>query len=244
MCTQPQLAGWLLDGAAGGLPQRFLWCAVRGPHDPPDGIEFPGKFTIRIPFEATPQPSAFGDMGEPRVRWVMQGTPKIHDDIRDAARRAMLASDEEAKGLDGHSLLTRRKVSAALALMDGRNNDTDEDWELSALIMEMSNASREWVESEVREAAAKENEQKAKARGRGRYIENQTVAKLEVEAEETLEQRTIEFIQEAGEVSVRDIQRKLRARAEDIHALLTDLEKRGIIEMIQQARGSAMVKLV
>jgi hypothetical protein len=242
VCTQPELAGWLLDGAAGGLPQRFLWCSVRDPRIV-DDIEFPAKMPVRLPFEAKPAPDDGFGYGAPRARWVMQGTPRIASEIRQAAREAKMSGDDDVN-LDGHALLTRRKVSAALALLDGRNNDNDEDWELADMIMEMSDASREWVKERVAIAAARENEQKAKARGRGRHIENQTVAKLEVEAEETLEQRTIEFIQEAGEVSVRDIQRKLRARSEDVHALLVDLERRGIVEMTQQARGSAMVKLV
>lgn len=223
VCTQPELAGWLLEGAAGGLPQRFLWCSVRDPRIV-DDIEFPPAMPIRLPFEAKPAPSDGFTYGQPRHRWVMRGTPAITDDIRQAARDAKLSGDDDVS-LDGHELLTRRKVSAALALLDGRNNDNDEDWELARQIMEMSNASRDWVQSRVMIAIARENEQKAKARGKGRFIETETVAALEQRSEDDLVERIVEFVRSRGSTPLSGIKRgpgQRRNRIEEIVQEMVD----------------------
>lgn len=244
VCTQPELAGWLLEGAAGGLPQRFLWCAVRDPRIV-DGIEFPEPMTVRMPFESTPQPfDEFSEheYGQPRARWVMKGTETIWNEIRQAAREAKMSGDDDVS-LDGHSLLTRRKVSAALALLDGRNNDNDEDWELAALIMDMSNASREWVQGRVMAAAAKENEQKSKARAKGRHIENQTVADLEAKAEHTVEQKIVEFL-ETGDQAVREVGRKFGLKAEVRDELLESMMDRGVIEIGEEIYGKGRVRMM
>lgn len=226
VCTQPELAGWLLEGAAGGLPQRFLWCSVRDPRIV-DDVEFPEPMRIKLPFEAKPQPSDGFTFGLPRARWVMQGTDKISYEIREAAREAKMSGDDDVS-LDGHALLTRRKVSAALALLDGRNNDNDEDWELARQIMEMSNASREWVQGRVMIAAARENEQKSKTRAKGRHIENTTVAELEGRSEDEVREAVLEILRTEPGRTAREIRRLHRGATQvDLDSLLARMVEDG-----------------
>jgi hypothetical protein len=71
----------------------------------------------------------------------------VTDIIRDAhIARARGIGD----ALDGHALFTREKVAAALAVLDGRDAMTLEDWELSGVVMTMSNRTRADVESGLR----------------------------------------------------------------------------------------------
>ena len=57
-----------------------------------------------------------------------------------AARLEMLRGNGHA--LDGHALLTRLKVAAALALLDEHVEVTDEDWVLAGTVMEVSDHTR------------------------------------------------------------------------------------------------------
>jgi hypothetical protein len=54
------------------------------------------------------------------------------------ARRDNIRGKVEAR--DGHALLTRLKVAAALAILEGRHTVDDEDWHLSGIVMAVSDA--------------------------------------------------------------------------------------------------------
>jgi hypothetical protein len=232
MCMQPELAGWLLDGSSGGLPQRFLWASVRDPRIV-DDIPHPGKHKIYIPLEAQPDP--LNDL--PKDRYVMQGSPRIWDEIREARRQRKMLGDDDVS-MDGHSILTRRKVSAALAIMDGRIEDNDEDWDLAEMIIEMSDAARAWVLSRVQIAAARENENRSKARAKGRHVENATLAKLERETEEDVRDAIVKSLQAEPKTRRKLIMNCRPAqRWPDLEGLLEQMIAEGEIRGVEDGRS-------
>src|SRR4029077_11681260 len=106
--------------AAGGPPQRFGWlpavdraapdltppAPLPRHYDPPDFD--PGRIT---PFSQGLAPAG------------------ICENAREVGDHAALARLRgETAALDGHLLLTRLKVAAALALLDGRVDVDDDDW--------------------------------------------------------------------------------------------------------------------
>ena len=79
----------------------------------------------------------------------------------DRFRRGEGSTDET----DSHSLLTRAKVTCALAVLDGRTELNAEDWELAGMIMQQSNETRESVVKALKAAGAEELMKAGKAQG-------------------------------------------------------------------------------
>jgi hypothetical protein len=125
---QPARAGVLLDDADGGTPQRFIWIPVQDREAskvrPPEGR--PIEWSL---------PTLALDGGRAEVKVCAEAVDMIED-----AHLTRLRGDGEA--LDGHALLTRLKVAAALGILDGRIEVREDDWELSSAIMDMSDMTR------------------------------------------------------------------------------------------------------
>ncbi|MCZ4652700.1 bifunctional DNA primase/polymerase [Gordonia amicalis] len=141
--VQPQRAGALLDEAAGGTPQRFVWVRVTDPR------------ISRDRYDPTPITPLALPTGWPEGPWAMP----VPDVAVDAVLDAHVARQRgEGEALDGHSLLCREKVMAALCVIDGRMEPNEEDWQLSGVVMAHSDAVRAEVAAELatadREAAA------------------------------------------------------------------------------------------
>lgn len=124
--VQPLRAAALLDDADGGTPQRFLWMPVQD-RDAPD---------VRPP---TPQ----------ALLWQPPTWPhglaevKVCDTAVTTIEEAHLGRTRgDGDALDGHALLTRLKVAAALSIFDARTAVDDSDWELAGIVMEMSTLTR------------------------------------------------------------------------------------------------------
>ena len=150
-------AGWLIDDAGGGTPQRFMWFPATDPR------------VSRTNWTGNPLPR----LNLPH--WQQFQYPKILT-VPDAARDAVHEAHErrqrgEGDALDGHALFCRLKFAYALTVLDGRTDMTDEDWELSGIAAEISARTREWVRHSIARAESEANVRIGRARG-----EQQTVA--------------------------------------------------------------------
>lgn len=130
---QPGRAGCLLDDADGGTPQRFLWMPATDPRAPDTEPDAPKPIAWTPP----PLPGLVG-IGGAKI----SVCDLAQDTIKDA-RRARNRGDGDA--LDGHALLAQLKTAAALAILDGRYQVTDDDWGLAAVIARKSAATRAGV---------------------------------------------------------------------------------------------------
>ncbi|MFT4202173.1 bifunctional DNA primase/polymerase [Gordonia sp. (in: high G+C Gram-positive bacteria)] len=140
--VQPGRARALLDEADGGTPQRFVWLPTTDPRI--------GTITIEEP--------DFPPQLLPRENWgntvaTFHVPNQVSDIIRD---NAIARARGEGDALDGHALFTREKVAAALAVLEGRSDMTIEDWDLSGVVMEMSDRTRRQVEQDLAKAAEAE----------------------------------------------------------------------------------------
>ncbi|WOC12405.1 bifunctional DNA primase/polymerase [Gordonia sp. MP11Mi] len=145
--VQPERAGALLDDAAGGTPQRFVWVSVTDPRISRDRYD-------PTPIEPLELPTDW-----PEEPWTMRVPAVAVDAVLDAH---VARQRGEGDALDGHALFARLKVMAALAVIDGRMEPTEEDWDLAGVVMAHSDATRsavvERLKTADREAAAEKGE--------------------------------------------------------------------------------------
>lgn len=160
MCMQPELSAWLLDEKAGGLPQRFLFACVNDARVVK--ADDPGKWTVRLPFEATPDPVS----GVPRAHTVMGISDAVCAEIyaETVARKRASVRGEGTDAYDGHGTLMRLKVAGALALLDGRLAISDEDWRLAGELAAASKATIRWMQSIQADASTKKAEASRKVK--------------------------------------------------------------------------------
>lgn len=162
---QPELAGPLFDEAGAGTPQRILWASTTAPTPPPgERPDWPGTLPRpKVPAEEWASHEKTGP-----YTWHEVGLP-------DAIALEVAERDHErqlhgADALDEHQDLIQLKVSAALALLEGRLDLEADDWELAARIVATSKAVRAGLADHL-QAVAAEREQAAARRLARRQVE-------------------------------------------------------------------------
>lgn len=135
---QPGRAGVLLDDSEGGTPQRFVWLPATYPH----------------PDEKPPTPEPWKWRPPTFVRGAI---PVCDTAVREIDAAALARSRGEGDPLDGHRLLCREKVAAALGLLNGRAEISEDDWRLSDVVMTVSDHTRAQVVHELARQAAQRN---------------------------------------------------------------------------------------
>lgn len=160
--AQPGMCGPLLGNVSSGLPQRFLWMPTWNDDAPDTEPAMPDAWAWEAPY-----------VGSDGVRIELWDgiTSYVREQRRAVVRRAVTIDP-----LDSHAVLLRIRVATALALLDGRMDVTQDDWELSSLVMLISDRTRGDVQFELKEARRRENVVRGTALG-----EQQTAAATVVE---------------------------------------------------------------
>ena len=116
---QPELAGPILDDAAAGTPQRFVWFSAIDPDMPDEADDWPGAL---------------------RWRRLDAANLSIAEAIRDEVRadRVAVMRGAARDPLNAHRMLVRLKVAALLALLGCRTVVGAEDWRLAGIVMDTS----------------------------------------------------------------------------------------------------------
>lgn len=159
--AQPTRCEALFDEADAGTPQRFIWAPLIDPEAPDDLPQNPGVLTV-------PTSWANGGYG------TQMEVPQVLVDAVTSARRVALRTGD-TRGLDGHALLNRVKVSAAVALMEGRTEITEDDWRLAGRIQAVSDNTRTWVQNVISQQHETDAEKRAKGRAREAVVVDRTV---------------------------------------------------------------------
>ena len=160
---QPARAGMLFTDSAisGGLPSRFVFFSTQDPDGRKEFDPTPAK-PIKLPF----------------VNWVdvkyIDALPSMDAAHKEESFKAIDGGIDE---LDSHLLLTRAKVAVALAVMEGRSELIEEDWELSKYVIEHSKKTRANVLEVLRGQAGKAIARQGKAAG----TKNAIAAEVEYE---------------------------------------------------------------
>ncbi|GAB3175083.1 hypothetical protein GCM10027059_48290 [Myceligenerans halotolerans] len=222
--VQPEKAGPLLDDAAGGTPQRFIWLPATDPGAP----------------DVTPEAP------EP-IRWTCPASPltldrtmlKVARSIKEqlqAERRARLR--EEITDNNGQQSIVRLKVAALLALLNGRLDVTESDWHLADHIMTVSDQTKQRMRDTIAADAARTAQQRAEARAA--FDEHQDTAAVARTARKILPKLTTE------PTSASNVRASLgKNLREYFDAAIDDLIRRGLairLEDEYQGRPRTMLR--
>lgn len=223
--VQPATAAVLLDDHGTGTPQRFLWMPTDQFDDVPDIAE-PRPLAVDLPRTVTRDTGA---------RYVFPVPGEVAAEVRENHIRLKRGQGDT---YDGHAMLARLKVAAALAVIDGRDGMTREDWVLSADVMAVSDATR---------AAALEygaSARQAAARSAGRLAAISAGAQAETAEALTAERYRSQILDWLGNGPMRrrEIEKKRRGQYRAVlRQVLDDLLERqvlrevndGLIEVVQ-----------
>lgn len=169
--VQPGRAGTLLDDVDGGTPQRFLWVPGTDVTVPrrPEPAPPPWKLEPLHWPKPPPSPECDDDQADDGPtsrgigpREVLTVADVAVDAIRDAAHDRSTGAEDP---LDGHALLVRLKVAAALAVLAGRKSVDAADWELARHVMLVSDATRAQLQEQLAVTRAAVSERLGKAEG-------------------------------------------------------------------------------
>jgi hypothetical protein len=166
--VQPERAGALMADAGGGTPQRFLWLPAT---DPTMQLGVPEPEPIKWQ-----PPRKLYQAGQDQLIKVCQ---TARDDIQ--AVRLQNGRGEVGE-LDGHAMLTREKVAAALGLLEGRYSIDEEDWRLAGVIMAKSDETRAEIQSTLADQAERQNAARGKAAAVQKVNADETEAEMKTQA--------------------------------------------------------------
>ncbi|MGR6582337.1 hypothetical protein ACT89R_17270 [Rhodococcus qingshengii] len=148
--VQPENAAPLIDDAGGGTPQRFVWLPVNDPYAPDVRPDEPQPLKIKV------------------ARWgpspALIVIPDVARNEIDAHRLKVLRGNA-ADPLDGHVMLCRLKVAAALMFLEGRVIVSDDDWMLAGEIMAVSRRTRAEIAHVLSDRNRRSRTARAVARG-------------------------------------------------------------------------------
>jgi hypothetical protein len=150
MALQPEAAGKLLAGAPVGTPQRFVWFSATDPNMP--DVDPPWPFSSTLPLRL------------PDWREISKGGPheivvarSIWNEIQ-VNTKPLRRGEVELELMQAHADLLRLKLAALLAILAGRLEVNDQDWQLAGMIKSTSDGVREYVQQEVsKDEARKES---------------------------------------------------------------------------------------
>jgi hypothetical protein len=148
---QPKRAATILGDEDAGTPQRFLWMPATDPYAPDKRPDCPPPWGWKLPH----WPAASDARGLVVLPVCAHAAAAMDN------HRLITLRGSHGEALEAHGPLARLKVAAALALLDGRAEVTDDDWDLSHLVVGMSRQTRDRVVEALRRSEVARNRARA-----------------------------------------------------------------------------------
>jgi hypothetical protein len=152
---------------------------------------------------------------------------EIAADEIDADRVESLHDSGDDMG--SHALYTRLKVAAGLALLDGRDSVGEDDWELSAYVMRVSDRTRNMIAAHLQQKASEANVARGRAEGVRIVAANRTV---QDDARLRISQNVLKHVRAAnGWISYVTLRNKIAQRDRDeVQGIIDELVTSGTLE--------------
>ena len=183
--VQPGRGKPLLDDVDGGTPQRFVWLPTGDLEAPNDLPELPAPRHLGAwPKQRAAARGSSPSLLDARVSDIELQVLEVPDDARRAvdSHRVEMLRGGEVDPLDGHRLLCRLKVAAALMWLDGRTDGINQDdWSLAGIVMAISDLTRGRVADVLRSKVYAENATRGRADGIREIAKTEVVQSEEAE---------------------------------------------------------------
>lgn len=220
LSVQPGRAGALLDDHRGGTPQRFMWFPGIDSRISLNNVElFDYKTELTLP--------NFIELGRGH-----------HITIPDVARDMIIENrvrtmHGETDVLDGHALFCREKFAYALAVLDGRINMTEQDWELSGIAAAVSDNTRAYVLAQMNDAVDQDAAERGRLMGISAAASDEQKARVVRDRHNRIGRWVMGTLEAAGAagISNRNLTQKITSRDRPyLQSVLTALVEQGFIE--------------
>jgi hypothetical protein len=220
--VQPAKAGALTDDEYGGTLQRFMW--------------FPGQDS-RI--SATVKMTGVSALTlPPHSKWLYPRELRIPDAvtrfIRDERAKFMRG---EKDPLNGHGPFIREKFAFALAVLDGRDEMSLDDWRLAGIAMAVSDHTRGWVTEQLDAAEKDEATKRGTLQGVSFAAANVSKAQEDWKRTRRIENWVMDKLIDAGSRGISEGELRRAARSTDRHSIaptLTKLAEAGAVEKVEE----------
>ena len=198
--VQPGRSRALINDADGGTPQRFVFL----PANDPDAV-LDAEWPAPIEWSIEPDEAAH-IFGQVRAKWQPRRDLTLPESVvqewkQDRLLQARGLGDE----LDAHRMLATAKVAAALALLERREDVTEEDWSLARHLMRVSQVTRDGLKQHLVESA------KSEARARGR-LDAERIDATDEARWSRVTGRVLEMLRGSDGLTRGAVNRKLAAR--------------------------------
>lgn len=206
--VQPARAGALMDDVYGGTLQRFMWFPGNDSRITAEIPNLPAPLTI-------PPPGTWQYPREIPVPY--EATALIRDERVRFARG-------DADDLNGHAMFIREKFAFALALLDGRDQMTLQDWQLAGIASRISDTTRAWVAQELLEALQTDASQQGRLKGVQQFAAREEEAEQGTKIMARVTGWAIDKVRAAGKTGITNRELTIACRSTDRRWLKATLE--------------------
>lgn len=229
---QPSTALPLLADVEAGTPQRFLYVWAVDPTIPSRAARVPWPGEIASPFPPEVRTDA------PPAGAVLAGPPTIDlspitfaeailDELYDTEHAKstgtlpfghwlLLAGTSELDPFKSQHTVLKVKVSALLALLEGRRNVTADDWRLAQVVLDTSDRVRSYLAALAAEAAGKARAAALAAEAEAEHYRAHARASvaeaIDLTAERRLAVRVATWVHEVGPLTVGALRKRAPSR--------------------------------
>ncbi|MGW1063339.1 bifunctional DNA primase/polymerase [Streptomyces aureus] len=239
---QPCTALPLLDGVDEGTPQRFVWVVADDPSIPDEAPADPGPLwgpewmTEILAKSAELNPWADQNVIGPGA----DGVVTLADTIKRRLRAEHLDRQRkrvEVDPYDSHRPLMMIKLSALLALLDGRTDVTEDDWSTAAVMWGASCAVRQGLLSRARQDKTRVLAERREERVQEAVAVHQAKAGAD-DAAERVARRLWRIVSTKGPAARSDLKRDLGRDKPHFQSALERGLARGWLDEEESARGT------
>lgn len=215
--AQPGRCRAILADHVGGTPQRFMW--------------FPGTDS-RISLEHR-QTQVWPIDLPPSRMWLYPRQVQIPEVAeREILEERVANMRGETDAIAGHLMYTREKFAFALAVLDGRTDMDEDDWRRAGLAMDVSEATRMWVEHELDVIEHADAEAVGRLRGVEQGAADEERRLHEVKRAARLEGWVLRKLSTLGPSTVGTLRKSASSRDRPwVQAALTGLAERGRVRV-------------
>lgn len=222
--VQPGRAGALLEDYHSGTLQRFQWFPGFDPRCTRSAAR-PREFITSLPMPAPGQ----------WTRAQILDLPAGAEEEIMATRE--LSAQDLIDAVDGHKLLVREKFAFGLALLDDRTGYNDDDWRRSGIAMDISDATRRWVEVECHKAEREIEERKGERQGVARSAAEAAKVATDDRKVAQAQRRILSRLGKVGIEGKRELQQHVGMLARWYNVALLRLVRAKLIEEVVDLQG-------